>query len=207
MRDIDNLGKWALRMLQVAIACEVILVLHTAALIAFWQNVIPVEYAETIDSSGEFVSVTYLAVIVVCYVVCGRWIYRASFNAAIMNPHSERITPGWAVGWFAVPIFSLWKPYQAMRQTWNSTFHSSSDMDAPAPSMLGWWWAGWVIMTVMGQISLRMTMNGSEDSYATSLWVDLAGFPVAVAATLLFMQIVQRVTAAQTRDNVQDTFA
>jgi uncharacterized protein (DUF983 family) len=94
-----------------------------------------------------------------------------------------------------------------MRQTWNSTFHSSSDMDAPAPSMLGWWWAGWVIMTVMGQISLRMTMNGSEDSYATSLWVDLAGFPVAVTATLLFMRIVQRVTVAQTRDNVQDTFA
>jgi hypothetical protein len=50
-------------------------------------------------------------------------------------------------------------------------------------------------------------MNGSEDSYATSLWVDLAGFPVAVTATLLFMRIVQRVTVAQTRDNVQDTFA
>jgi hypothetical protein len=58
-----------------------------------------------------------IGVTLVSYVVVGRRIYRTNVNAPTFNDGMS-VTPGWAIGWFFVPVANLFKPYQAMKETW-----------------------------------------------------------------------------------------
>ncbi len=49
------------------------------------------------------------------------WIHRANRNARALGAQDMRFTPGWSVGWFFVPLLSLWKPYQAMKEIWRAS--------------------------------------------------------------------------------------
>ena len=46
------------------------------------------------------------------------WVYRVNVNVRVMGAVGLRISPGWSVGFFFIPIFNLWKPYQAMNEVW-----------------------------------------------------------------------------------------
>ena len=45
---------------------------------------------------------------------------RANRNARAFGS-SMSISPGWAAGWFFVPIANLWMPYQAMKEIWQGS--------------------------------------------------------------------------------------
>jgi len=46
------------------------------------------------------------------------WVYRANWNAHALGAVGMRYRPGWAVGWYFIPIASLWMPYRVMREIW-----------------------------------------------------------------------------------------
>jgi hypothetical protein len=48
------------------------------------------------------------------------WVYRINSNTHALRVVGMKFTPGWAVGWFFVPLASLWKPYQVLKEIWNS---------------------------------------------------------------------------------------
>src|SRR5437868_6687462 len=57
-----------------------------------------------------------ILVFIITGVLFLRWIHRANRNARALGAQGMRFTPGWAVGWYFIPIASLWKPYQAMKE-------------------------------------------------------------------------------------------
>lgn len=71
---------------------------------------------------------------------------RANRNArAFGSPVSN--TPGWAAGWFFVPVAFWWKPYEAMKEIWQG-----SDPDprvyawqSRVSALLPWWWAAYLL--------------------------------------------------------------
>jgi hypothetical protein len=56
-----------------------------------------------------------MACVLAAFVLVGVWIYRANANAHALGGDLS-VSPGWAVGWFFVPIACLFKPYLAMRR-------------------------------------------------------------------------------------------
>ena len=212
MRDIENLGAWCVRMLKLAMVVEALFFVHSFSyliqLLGIDVGANPSQFANLVDTLGLVVIGIYLVVLLACYIMSGRWIYRASFNAGMMaQAGGDRVSPGWAVGWFFIPIANLFKPFQAMRQTWNSTFSPTKDINSPVESALGWWWGAWIISNILGQISYRAAVNGSFDGLKISTYTDLINFPITVVSIYFFMRIIQAVTAAQTHDNIHETFA
>lgn len=216
MREIENLGAWCVRLLKVAMVAEVLFLMHSVGFFAYlvgldrgnWTSDEINRYADMVDLSGMFVGGGYTLVLAICYITCGRWIYRAAFNANVLVPNQpDRITPGWSVGWYFIPFANLFKPFQAMRQIWNSSFSPGNDINAPAESALSWWWGGWIISNIIGQASYRMADANSIDSLKTSTYADFVNFPISMVAIYFFMRIIQAVTAAQTRDDIHETFA
>ncbi len=61
-----------------------------------------------------------------------------------------RFTPGWAVGWYFVPVFNLWKPYQAMKEI-------VVGIALDAHPVVHWWWLFWILSGVLNLIVFRMT--------------------------------------------------
>jgi hypothetical protein len=76
-------------------------------------------------------------------VVWRMWQFRGQRNLTLAGRPSLRFTPGWAVGWWFIPIANLWKPFQAVRE-----LGSRSDPDERSYVVRGWWvvglwWATW----------------------------------------------------------------
>ena len=79
------------------------------------------------------------------------WIHRAHRNLPSLHAADLRFTPGWAVGWFFVPIMSLFRPYQVASEIWRAseakedTTDGTSWKSVATSPIVGWWWALFLI--------------------------------------------------------------
>lgn len=117
------------------------------------------------------------------------WIYRANHNARQLGASDMEFTPGWAVGWYFVPIAWFWKPYQAMSEIWKASARPLNWREQSGSSLLGWWWALWLIpLWVLGLASFSVTRN-MEEAAAERLealyGIAINGLDVALALVLL----------------------
>lgn len=151
-----------------------------------------------LDAYSNAIAIGCTSVILLAFILNGVWIYRASSNASQIVPHFDRIRPGWAVGWYFVPIANLWKPFSAMRQIWVSSHDPQRGFDGTSPEFFTLWWAGWLTWTIGGRISQRMAREeASHESLMYSIWLDLFLVLVWFGTALLFMKIMRNVTKAQ----------
>jgi hypothetical protein len=127
--DLNGISRICVGLLWLTVLAEVIYAANSYGMRAFLNDLESGALvgaalnseAERLDFQAKIVGFGYLAIFVLCVIFSGVWIYRASWNAREIQPNDARITPGWAVGWFFVPIMSFWKPYQAIVQTGNSS--------------------------------------------------------------------------------------
>ena len=140
-----------------------------------------------------------------------KWIYRSSRNAHAIeqavarrgssDPSFRRdmsVSPPWAVGWFFVPIAFLWKPFEALRETWQVSTDPVAWTFVLIPNLLRWWWGLWLLENILGNVALRLSLSfGTVEGQLLSDLAQMAQHTVAVAATLALILIVQRLTGLQ----------
>jgi hypothetical protein len=143
----------------------------------------------------------YLAVYAVATVLFCVFVHRSNRNARALGAKEMEYTPGWAVGWFFVPIAQLFKPYQAVRE-----IHLASDPDAgpgdwrgrPAPAVLSAWWAVYVVSNLAGAISLRVLLSRDAAVRALSPWFDVLDGLLEIPLCLLALAVVRGIHQRQT---------
>lgn len=209
--DLARVTPWSVPLTWALMAADVVYLGTTLMTVDFMNRAIDgridpamlTAEAEAEDTRTLIVALAYMSVLIAAYVANCIWIYRASWNARSIQPGKDRITPGWAVGWYFIPILSLWKPFTAMRETWDA-----SSVPGGAGSLLGWWWAFWIASNILAQISARMGMRAEafEDMRAVA-YIDLATGPISIVAALLFLRIVRAITAAQADRGPAEVFA
>lgn len=86
------------------------------------------------------------------------WIHRMCRNCHGFGASGMEFTPGWAVGWYFIPIANLVKPYSAMKEIWQVSSDPAQWPRTPASSLLGFWWGAWVLASVMGNVLTRLSM-------------------------------------------------
>ena len=72
---------------------------------------------------------------------------------------ADNPSPGWSVGYYFVPILSLWKPFQAM-----AFIRDQRSGHAATGPLLGLWWTGWIIINFFS----RYTASIHDDFETTS---------------------------------------
>jgi hypothetical protein len=126
------------------------------------------------------------------------WIYRASANASQLQPLPGRITPGWALGWFFIPIMNFWKPYQAMRQCWNSSTDPTARIDRPVPGFLLLWWLTWLSPYLLAAIGGGMiAASGGTDGQEAFVALVLLSTAISAVSSFLFIRLIRSITKAQ----------
>ena len=134
----------------------------------------------------------------VTIVFFGVWIYRAAANIVAAGTVGFDYTPGWAVGWFFVPIANLFKPYAAMRQIWNASRGGQGDELERAEGLLAIWWGTWVLANIASNIALRLTINpASPGELETGQQVGIFASLVSLALYPAAYRLVDRITTAQ----------
>ncbi len=72
------------------------------------------------------------------------WTNLAAKNVRAFGQQGLQYTPGWCVGWWFIPIASLWKPFDAMREIWKA-----SDPETVGPGASKPWMASFVPKTLI----------------------------------------------------------
>jgi len=65
-----------------------------------------------VSGTSAIGGLAFLATVIVWCI----WQHRAQANAVVLSGGGLRFTPGWAVGWWFIPIANLWKPFQTVRE-------------------------------------------------------------------------------------------
>jgi hypothetical protein len=154
------------------------------------------------------IMVAQLIAFIASVVVISMWIHRAHRNLHEAGYPGLSYTPGWAVGWFFIPIANLFKPFQAMRSLWSESHGIGDSYAAPAPGMLSAWWGCWIAGNILGNVSMRMGMMGDGSNQQVALVIGLASSVGMIGAAWFIMKIVQDITAAQVSNlNSAEVFA
>ena len=132
-----------------------------------------------------------------CVFLVARWIYRTNANAHALSSEMT-ITPGWAVGWYFIPFANLFKPFQAMKETWLASHYRGNFHGEPTPSILGWWWGLWITHNIVVNISLRLAMQDDAELAAGAIAaLDGAGALLNIPLSLLLIRIMKNLSEAQ----------
>ena len=139
----------------------------------------------------------YHIAMIACYVLGATWTWGAARNAARLVPGPDRISAAGAVGWYIVPIGNLFMPYRAMRQIFNSSTRPPRELNAPAPSVLRWWWGIWLLVSAIVVITLVLPIGPDGDMMSATALIDVINTPLSVLSLWLWWQVVTLITHLQ----------
>jgi len=155
------------------------------------------------SETGLFVlaglSIVQLLTLVAAAVAALRWLYLANANARALGATDLMGSPGWAVGWFFIPLANLVMPYVTIRDTWKASVNPRDWQAVRTPVAVGLWWGCWLIANFTSGITAAMDFErGFEAELAPEAQtLGLVSTLFWVAAALLFAWIIGRVQAAQ----------
>ncbi len=152
--------------------------------------------------SVGLVAILDLIALIVTVILVGCCIYRASANAHGIAG-GLAISPGWAVGWYFIPLANLFQPYIAMKEIWLAS-HYHGDLGAgEATPLLPWWWGLWILSGIMGELVV-FTRTSSPGFSAEA---GLASAGITVALTLILILIIKQIRDAQGHTRHAEIFA
>ncbi|MDY7095572.1 MAG: DUF4328 domain-containing protein [Acidobacteriota bacterium] len=160
------------------------------------------EEADVNDMRQLLLGGVAFVVFLVTAVVFLRWIYIAKRNARSFHPGELKYTPGWSVGWFFIPFANLWKPYDALKETFQASDPEYTDnwRAADPPSLLPFWWALWLLSGLVGQILFRWSMKAdSLDELIYTDWVQIVSNGLDVILILVVLSLIGKLSGYQGR--------
>ena len=149
----------------------------------------------------DLASLLYLFPFLVASIFFVVWTYRASRNLVPLGSRGQRYSPGWAAGWFFIPLANMVMPYLVIREIWKGSDPGCRDGESwrhgAAPAFLPVWWVLIVITRLLSVPSLMMILDDSATGRLYEGWIGLADNLLEIAIAALFIVLVRRLTARQ----------
>jgi hypothetical protein len=129
------------------------------------------------------------------------WQHRAYGLLSLARSIPTTFTPGWAIGWWFVPIANVFQPYQVMKEMWlrSATTGGSGTIDGlEAPSVVKWWWGSWLLAGFVANVSLRMVVTANTiDQLLWSTVLGMCDDLLTILTACLALVIIGRITTLQ----------
>ena len=203
-------AKWCTLFLVLHGIIVVVSIISTMSEISLLQRIEGGEFVSATDALSNddrqaFIGLLYILSFVAAVITFLVWIYGTSKNLRSLGWEQQRFSPGWAVSWWFVPIFWLFRPYQVMKEIWKASLPasflqaSSCQAGMPTTLLLGPWWATWLISGWIGSISLRIYF--SDDSSVSGLiTADIAAVVsdvISLVALVLVLILIWQIASNQ----------
>ncbi len=162
----------------------------------YWLTDGPSKLDEIITLTGSL----HMVVIFSLIIIFSAWINRSCKNGWLLDAPHMKTTPRLSVGYFFIPLLSLWKPYGAMKEI----RRASHGNDNALRSILPLWWTFWLTSNVLAHIIFKLYTNSEDqESYLMACKLDLVSVPVDVTLNYLAIALVTSITLAQQRRAAQ----
>ena len=140
------------------------------------------------------------------YIISGivfiQWFRRAYYNLHQKVDHLT-FSDGWAAGSWFVPIITLFRPYNIMKELYEETdrflFHKHIEVrEKLTTSILGWWWTLWIISGILGQIVFRSSYNAKTLEQLTfATMMNMISVLVAIPLCLVTIKMIKNYSSVE----------
>ena len=170
-KNSDSLTKWVKYFLYIQVVIATISILSGYMeydLLSDYKNgaytsqELAVADGKVSDSRQQVIRTIYTINFIISGFLILRWIHRANFNAHQLGAEGMVFTSGWSIGYFFIPIMSLFKPYQAMKEIWQTSHNPKRWNMVEVSKILPAWWTVWLINSFLGQIIFRTADDAEE---------------------------------------------
>lgn len=185
--DATRRAKMAKAFLVATTASEVVL-----SILGFFTSDPNSEDFTSIDGIFGMGALLFLFLLITTAVFFCRWTGQVSRNAHALAGRPLKFTPGWAVGWYFIPIANLWKPYFAMREIRNISL--GRDAEEKGDSVIVGWWSLWIIGNLIDNASFRTANAGLHE---LSVGIDAASSLLSLVLLFFVLKLVGETTKAQ----------
>src|ERR1044072_652915 len=120
------------------------------------------------------------------------WLYRSYNNLRAFDQWGvPDYSAGLAVGSFFIPFVNLVLPYRCVREVWQKSGLAGEDrFSAPdPPASFPLWWMFWILASVVGQISIRVSFNDNIPHSTAALVSMLASALSLMAAVFAYLVV------------------
>ncbi len=135
------------------------------------------------------------------------WIFRVNKNARALSSQPLETSPGWAVGWFLVPLVCWWRPLETVCEIYKASRTPHDWRRTGRAALVGWWWG----FNLLGNaISVIMMVSKSLDGELFLRPLSIALYGAMIVHQGLLLAVVNRIvkwqTAARRTGGVEDLF-
>jgi hypothetical protein len=187
------------------VLAEIMVVVNAVVAIGVMKNVLNGETVDqaqiaAIDTRTDMLTVLLNVLWLAAIVAYCLFMPRANKNARAFGSRMSN-TPGWAAGWFFVPIVYLWKPYYAMKEIWQGSDPDPAvhAFDAPVSPLLPLWW--WMYLAFFFSRGFFSSANNKEEqgpsSFIAMSNVRIVMSVITILAAFLAAAVVRRLAVRQ----------
>lgn len=154
------------------------------------------------DSRQALVALLYFSTFIFTIITFLMWQRRIRKNADYIGITGLRFSTVGVVGWWFVPIMNIFRPYQVMKEMWQSNYRSVNEQpdwrDSTVSGLLGWWWGLFLVGEWISGIALRIYLRNDDiDSLIVGDWLDIGSSMLLMVAAALAIALVREITAFQ----------
>ena len=125
------------------------------------------------------------------------WVHRANSNCRGFGAKGMKFTPGWAVGFFFVPIMSLYKPYYCMKEIWDVSSDPVNWQRVRGGALVGLWWMLWLISGGLSVVASAWAGNAQsirsfQDATAFSIFAGVVDIVLYLVVIRMISQIFRK---------------
>jgi len=147
------------------------------------------------DITEQTIAIVYLIAYVISGVTFIQWFRRAYYNLHLQVKYLSH-DEGWASGSWFVPIISLYRPYQIMKEMYQETKYLLTNngliFKYPQDYALGLWWTLWLINSFVGQFVFRLTLKAETiDELTTSTIAGMIGNLIGIPLALITVKVIK----------------
>jgi hypothetical protein len=198
----EKLGGWVHKLLLSYVALLVLESIASVAAIAALSGPADADLtdAQRMMASSSLITMAYadyaqVAVFIAIAVLFLRLLYKAVQKAKGFATPYTYVSPAWAVGYWFVPIFNLYRPFQVVKALFQACAQEAGPAAKPAAGeqLLSAWWA----LFIIGNLANWMLSSSDTDFKSRTGITGFAEYSIVcnlliIAATVLFSRVVKR---------------
>lgn len=124
------------------------------------------------------------------------WVFRTYRNLPALGAGPLRFSPGWAVGYYFIPILHLFRPYQVMRETWLAS-DPQPNAGQQGTTLINGWWALNIVAFTYAVVGTVMVVDDSPRMTHVFALAEFGRIPVGIAKLVLEIALVRQLTRRQ----------
>ena len=170
----------------------------------YYDNILMMQEAEAHDLREGIIALFFMIVLIFCIVTFLRWTYKSSQISHLSGAKDLIFSPGWSVGWYFIPIATLWKPFQAFKQIYQVSIQITDWKNVPIPSNLRWWWGLFIVSGIINNMLFRIYLSFDIYSdYSSIFIIEIIVSVMEAACCLIIIKIVKDISQRYNSDDFQ----